>query len=125
MIKRFSAIAPVLFALAACSDSAAEQRVKELLVDPSSAEFSDVYSKDGITCGFVNSKNRVGGFTGPQPFIVRGNTAQISGDVPDAGFVDDLKDCDSRVTERLYRVMLHDKIVGAERQVRTEDATHH
>ena len=41
------------------------------LVDPQSAQFSDVNTSGGATCGLVNSKNRMGGYTGQKSFIVR------------------------------------------------------
>lgn len=44
--------------------------VKEQLVDPSSAKFEDVAVFDKSVCGFVNSKNALGGFAGAQRFLV-------------------------------------------------------
>lgn len=52
-------------------DSAAERSVRERLVDPASAEFSEVTTKGNVTCGLVNSRNRMGGYTGRQLFLVR------------------------------------------------------
>lgn len=49
----------------------AQKAVKNVLIDPNSAMFSDV--KEGVSanyvCGFVNSKNRMGGYVGSSPFI--------------------------------------------------------
>ena len=112
----------LLFLLFGCSQQKAESRVKELLIDPSSAEFSDVYTKNDVTCGFVNSKNRLGGFTGPRVFIVHGETADISGDIPEPALVNQLSDCDARVIDRLARVTLNDKFIAAEKETRAENA---
>jgi len=49
----------------------AERLVRGSLVDPDSAQFSEVVTRDGVTCGLVNSKNRIGGYTGRQIFIVK------------------------------------------------------
>lgn len=40
-------------------------KVKALLPDPESAQFSDVTTnpRNGVTCGLVNAKNRAGGFS--------------------------------------------------------------
>jgi hypothetical protein len=63
---------PLRFVLlpAGCSFEA-ERLVREQLIDPQSAQFSEMATKDGITCGLVNSKNRMGGYTGHQLFLVR------------------------------------------------------
>lgn len=53
----------------------AEDRVRQALRDPGSAEFSQVQvyvPDDGgpmVTCGYVNSRNGFGGMSGPKPFI--------------------------------------------------------
>jgi hypothetical protein len=56
-----------------------ETSVKRLLTDPESAVFSDVtFSPDGaVACGYVNAKNRMGGYAGRQHFIVIGDYAAI------------------------------------------------
>jgi hypothetical protein len=61
----------VLAILCAGCDNAAERAVRDQLIDPASAEFSEVTSKGNVTCGLVNSKNRMGGYTGRQVFFVR------------------------------------------------------
>jgi hypothetical protein len=60
-----------LAVLCAGCEGDAERLVRGYLVDPDSAEFSEVVTSNGVTCGLVNSKNRMGGFTGRQIFIVR------------------------------------------------------
>lgn len=46
--------------------------VKANLVDPYTAIFSEVIfsKKTGHTCGYVNSKNRMGGYVGNELFVV-------------------------------------------------------
>ena len=48
-----------------------ENAVREALNDPESARFKGVrfYKNTGAGCGFVNSKNRMGGYVGDQLFI--------------------------------------------------------
>ena len=54
----------------------AKQKVRAILRDPGSAQFSGLIAKPsteegrGIVCGYVNSRNGFGGMTGPQQFIV-------------------------------------------------------
>lgn len=55
-------------------DQAVAQRmVRNMLKDPSSAEFSEVHtgwsSGTPVTCGYVNSRNGFGGMSGKQRFI--------------------------------------------------------
>lgn len=47
----------------------AKDAVRAQLVDPDSAQFKDIQA-DGVTvCGFVNAKNRMGGYTGLKRFV--------------------------------------------------------
>lgn len=60
----------------------AKEGVQKNLVDPNSAEFRDVHVyKNGtngkIVCGYVNAKNRLGGFTGYEEFISIGKTTVL------------------------------------------------
>jgi hypothetical protein len=50
----------------------AMQDVKDNLVDPDSAKFSDVYvsAQKGGACGYVNAKNKMGGYAGDRQFLV-------------------------------------------------------
>ena len=51
-----------------------EDRVKKQLIDPDSAKFSGVEKYDsGAVCGYVNSKNRMGGFVGDRGFLQKAN----------------------------------------------------
>lgn len=53
----------------------ARQRIIDLLKDPESARFKEVYvARDGVSiCGAVNSKNSMGGYVGFQRFIIDEN----------------------------------------------------
>lgn len=59
----------------------AKQAVKEVMVDPSSAQFKDLFVVNGdmgqIVCGSVNGRNGFGGYTGYQHFIAIGNGAVV------------------------------------------------
>ena len=119
MIKRLFGMALTALLLSGCAESEAKGRVKELLNDSTSAEFSDVYSQAGVTCGFVNAKNRLGAFTGPQAFIVQDGIAEIVDDIPSDSFLNDLSTkCDERVFERYSRTILNDLQVNAARSIR-------
>ena len=45
--------------------------VKKPLLDPESAQFSDVkfYRSTGYGCGFVNARNKMGGYVGRKQFV--------------------------------------------------------
>lgn len=48
----------------------AKTAVKQFLIDPDSAKFSEVENgKSNSVCGYVNSKNRMGGYAGNTAFI--------------------------------------------------------
>lgn len=54
-----------------------ESGIKDALIDPKSAEFKNVYfvlnvNRTPFACGEVNSKNRLGGYTGYKRFISAG-----------------------------------------------------
>ena len=50
----------------------AQSLVKNSLIDPESASFSEVthVRKTGAVCGFVNGKNKMGGYVGKKRFFV-------------------------------------------------------
>ena len=68
-------------------ENMAKDRVRTLLRDPQSAEFSLVEAYPGpveyrgTVCGYVNSRNGFGGMTGPQQFIVT-NKVMLAEQVP-------------------------------------------
>lgn len=93
------ALAGLIASLAACSepssiDDAALQRVTQHRVareivsarlrDPHSAQFADLSSGEleGIAtvCGTVNARNALGGYAGPERFIVGGDSAFFESD---------------------------------------------
>lgn len=57
-----------------------QEAVRERLTDPVSATFGaiDFAAQDGgmVACGTVNAKNRLGGYTGAQPFKARHSSGQ-------------------------------------------------
>ena len=70
----------ICLALAACDSHRAElDAVRMQLSDPGSAEFGSVETDDGTTCGFVNAKNRLGGYVGFRAFIVKSGVAELEG----------------------------------------------
>lgn len=50
-----------------------QEAVRARLLDPASAQFRMDGYREGSSfyCGYVNAKNRFGGYTGFQPFVVR------------------------------------------------------
>ena len=73
-IAKFLPLLAVL-ALAGCEAldpgrAEAERAVKSQLIDPDTAQFSDIFRnpETGAYCGHVNAKNRLGGYTGNKRF---------------------------------------------------------
>jgi hypothetical protein len=69
----------LLLSLAACSFEPREPKelegarvaVRAMLNDPESAQFTDLrVLENGTVCGYVNAKNRFGGYTGKAPFYL-------------------------------------------------------
>jgi hypothetical protein len=60
----------------------AEASVRQQLVDPDSARFDRpiVIKSERQVCGFVNAKNRMGGYVGRQLYIYSGGSAIIIAD---------------------------------------------
>ncbi len=52
-------------------ENTAKKSVRESLIDPDSAKFSDVFKgvEGGDYCGLVNAKNRMGAYSGKSAFI--------------------------------------------------------
>lgn len=66
--------------LAACTmgmEADATEQLSTILVDPDSAELSYVSRSGTSLCGFVNAKNRMGGYVGDQVFIIRQGEAPL------------------------------------------------
>lgn len=85
MIKKLSlsAVAVVVFAVAGCTSqpqsdlvASAEKAVRSAATDPASVQFREVQvvqldtaaGSARIVCGEYNAKNRLGGYTGFEPF---------------------------------------------------------
>ncbi|QIL72325.1 hypothetical protein G7048_19375 [Diaphorobacter sp. HDW4B] len=79
-IKNRWAIPLAILLLSACSNQTAKTAVKKLLNDPDSAQFSEMRAgKDtGDVCGYVNAKNRMGGFVGNTPFFYQQSTDTVA-----------------------------------------------
>lgn len=79
---RLTAVQVVICALCACEKSdppeaKAIERAKELvsqsLIDPQSVQYRNVKAlSEGVVCGEVNAKNRLGGYAGFRPFVYNG-----------------------------------------------------
>lgn len=62
--------------------AAGRLQVKERLKDPESAQFGDVWTPDtSVFCGYVNSKNALGGYTGKQLFYGFGTLVYFDSDL--------------------------------------------
>lgn len=79
-------------------DEVAVQKVQDKvaygLIDPSSAQFRDVFVRDGWVCGQVNGKNRLGAYVGFKPFY----GAYVAATEP-MGYI---YDPDDQVSEAIY-----------------------
>lgn len=92
-MKRILLVALACAALAGCGpQSEAKNAVKKLLNDPDSAQFSDMTpgKSDGDMCGYVNAKNRMGGYVGKTPFFFRKTMGTVA-------IVEPLKESDFRM----------------------------
>lgn len=72
------ALSTALFC-AACN-SGVKNDVSSRLIDPASAQFFELATLNGATCGLVNSKNRMGGYTGATIFVAKGGDVAFWGD---------------------------------------------
>lgn len=72
----------IAIAISGCAERQHENAVKSLLVDPDSAKFNETHISEDkrIACGSVNSKNRMGGYSGDMTFMVIDGTVWL----PDA-----------------------------------------
>lgn len=90
---------------------AAERLVREELFDGASAKFEDVVVSKGPTppekiCGWVNAKNRLGAYVGPQQFLVAEGRVRHLGDVRDEDYAGAFGACvagHERATQRMMR----------------------
>lgn len=77
-MKKYIAMVLLCIALVGCNgtESSAREAVKQILNDPSSAQFKNIYttSYDGkpAACGEVNAKNAFGAYVGYQRFVYLG-----------------------------------------------------
>lgn len=56
----------------------AERLIRDQMIDPESTVFHDSrVTEDGVVCGIVNSRNRMGGMAGKRLYYVNGNFSGI------------------------------------------------
>lgn len=69
------AAAPAERVLGAAEETAIKHAIEAQLVDPASAQFrmGPIRPASEYYCGLVNAKNRMGGYNGFEPFMVRFN----------------------------------------------------
>lgn len=88
-VVTFVALVAMLF-ISGCAKWEAKNAVKEFLNDPGSAQFSGLVdgAAPGNVCGYLNAKNRMGGYVGKTPFFYEKKTgiAAIVSEVRDADF---------------------------------------
>jgi hypothetical protein len=62
--------------------TAGKRRVQERLKDPESARFGNVWTPDTmVVCGYVNSKNSFGGYSGDELFYGMGSLIYFDNDL--------------------------------------------
>lgn len=66
-------------------ENKAKKAVASVLIDPDSAKFENVFKGKVADsyCGFVNGKNRLGGYAGASPFIYDGVITSIISKLPE------------------------------------------
>jgi hypothetical protein len=67
------------------AENKAKKAVSSILIDPDSAKFENVFKGKVANsyCGFVNAKNRLGGYTGASAFIYDGAVTSIISKLPE------------------------------------------
>lgn len=76
-VKSMGFVLVLAGSLAGCgNEGAAKDAVRQVLNDPDSAKFSELRpgASAGDTCGYVNAKNRMGGYVGDTPFFYEKST---------------------------------------------------
>lgn len=81
MKRRLAAFA-LIAALSGCSVDEYQnvKLVREQLNDPDSAEFEELKTVGGMTCGLVNAKNLYGAYTGFERFFVKDRRVYFGSD---------------------------------------------
>jgi hypothetical protein len=113
--RLFLIMATGCVAVSGCGNSAAadaERIVRATLTDPESAQFEEVTrsaANPDVVCGYVNSKNRFGGYVGKTRFYVTLSTEEAQIDPRQAlspaarEMFGDMGVVDSVAFDRLYR----------------------
>ncbi len=82
MIRRIASIVAVStmsgcsLVTGAANGDAARAAISSMLTDPESAQFKDLEATGPCMTGFVNARNRMGGYVGFQPFYYRTDTGE-------------------------------------------------
>jgi hypothetical protein len=100
--------------LAACSSQEdAKKRVAEFLIEPNSAEFSEVSQSGNVICGLVKGKVRIDSYEGYRPFWsdpAAGGTGIMSFDTADQFLMLANRICPSKFGELLQAEFAEAKI---------------
>jgi hypothetical protein len=115
-MKEFLILAIFASVLTGCdylptSENKAKKIVAGGLIDPESARFESISAglKEGGLCGFVNGKNRMGGYAGASPFIVNVQTGELEiGQAP-------VKREDFKQWRSLYNLDMWDELFALEK----------
>lgn len=104
----------------------AKQLVREELVDGASAQFETVvyspakFGDPEMVCGWVNARNRMGGYVGAQRFLVAEGRVRSLGTREDEGYAGRFGACvasDKAASDRMMRDV--DRAIGAYRDALT------
>jgi len=60
---------------------AAQEAVSARLIDPESAQFRQLRVDANLVCGEVNARNRLGGYTGFEPFVISHGDVVLESDL--------------------------------------------
>lgn len=83
-MKKYLALISLVGALSACSKDiqsieAAKNSIELKLSDPSSVQYREVAAySEGVVCGEVNAKNKMGGYVGFQAFVYDGTAVELN-----------------------------------------------
>ncbi|WP_164119120.1 hypothetical protein [Sphingorhabdus sp. Alg239-R122] len=100
--------------LSGCSYYDAKDAVKEQLIDPESAIFDEMNWTGSHICGFVNSRNRMGGYVGWTAFVYDGNKANVGGSLSEGPSV--IGNCPDKVVSRYIEMQSKDAEAALRRQ---------
>lgn len=106
------AAALVLFGCDSGNVGEAKALIEQQLIDPNSVQYDSIESySNGVVCGNVNAKNRMGGFTGKKAFLYRRGVVEFD---PSKTSID--KYCTNESLEMQYGIDFSSESVTAVRQ---------